>query len=246
MNLENTVSLVMGASAGIGVAVAEALAARGAKIAIAARRRAPLEKLAAKIGALPIVCDVADHVSAAAAVAETVQLYGRLDHLINNAGVIEPIGRIEDCDPTLWARSININLTGTFNAVHAALPHLLKTAGTIVNVSSGAAHRPLEGWSAYCSGKAGLAMLTRALILEYGDKGLKIYGFSPGTVRTQMQVSIRASGINPVSQLDPESLLPPALPAQVIAWLCGSTYPSGEHSIRDPELRAGAGLPPLD
>jgi NAD(P)-dependent dehydrogenase (short-subunit alcohol dehydrogenase family) len=249
-SLHGQVSLVMGASAGIGAAVAEALAAKGACIAIAARRRDAIDSLAAQLQAkgasvLPLTCDVSERAQVTAAVDATLQRFGRLDHLINNAGVIQPIGRLLDTDPAGWARAIDINLTGAFNTIHAALPHLLKQRGTIVNVSSGAAHRPLEGWSAYCTSKAGLAMLTRALILEYGEQGLRVYGFSPGTVRTAMQVAIRASGINPVSQLDPESLLPAEAPAKIIAYLCtadAADLPSGENTIRDDDLRRRAGV----
>jgi NAD(P)-dependent dehydrogenase (short-subunit alcohol dehydrogenase family) len=138
-----------------------------------------------------------------------------------------------------------INLTGPYNACHAALPHLLERGGTIINVSSGAAHRPLEGWSAYCSSKAGLAMLTRSIMLEYGDRGIRAYGFSPGTVRTDMQTIIRATGMNPVSQLPIEALIPPAAPAAAIAWLCtaeAADYPQGEIALRDDDLRRRAGV----
>lgn len=245
--LTGTTALLMGASAGIGAALAEELAARGANVAIAARRTAPLEALAAKLGAsvLPLTCDVSDFAQVEATVAATIARFGRLDHLINNAGVIEPIGRLTDTDPAEWARCIQINLTGAYNACRAALPHLLKQRGTIVNVSSGAAHRPLEGWSAYCASKAGLAMLTRAIMLEYGEQGIRAYGFSPGTVRTEMQTKIRATGLNPVSQLPIEALIPPAAPAQAIAWLCSADaadYPQGEIALRDEALLRRAGV----
>jgi NAD(P)-dependent dehydrogenase (short-subunit alcohol dehydrogenase family) len=246
-DLAGTVALVMGASAGIGAALVEALAARGAMLAIAARRRAPLDALATRLGpnVLPLSCDVSDAAQVAAAVAATVARFGRLDHLINNAGVIQPIGHLHETDPAEWAACIAINLTGAFNACHAALPHLLKQGGTIVNVSSGAGHRPLEGWSAYCASKAGLVMLTHALMLEYGHRGIRAYGFSPGTVRTDMQVAVRAAGMNPVSRLPIEALIPPAAPAGVIAWLCtpdAHDFPTGECAIRDDELRRRAGV----
>ncbi len=217
--LAGTVSLVMGASVGLGAAVAEILVAQGASIGIAARRADDLNALAARLGpkVLPIACDVADHGQVKAAVEATVARFGRLDHLINNAAVIEPIGRVADTDPGAWAKAIEINLTGNYYAIHACLPHLLASKGVIVNVSSGAAHRPQEGWGSYCASKAGLAMLGRSLMLEYGEQGLRVYGFAPGTVRTAMQEKIRASGMNPVSRLLPEQHLPPEIPAQVIA-----------------------------
>jgi NAD(P)-dependent dehydrogenase (short-subunit alcohol dehydrogenase family) len=245
--LAGTVSFVMGASVGIGASVAEILVAQGASIAIAARRGDELRALASRLGpkVLPLVCDVADHGSVKAAVDEAVGHFGRLDHLVNNAGVIEPIGRVDETDPAQWARAIQINLVGAYHAIHATLPHLLAAKGVIVNVSSGAAHRPLEGWGSYCASKAGLAMLGRSLMLEYGALGLRVYGFAPGGVRTAMQEKIRASGLNPVSQIKPEDHLPPELPAQVIAWLCrpeAADYPQGECNIRDEALQRRAGI----
>ena len=245
--LAGTVSFVMGASVGIGAAVAETLVAQGATVAIAARRGDELRALAARLGpqVLPLVCDVADYAAVKAAVDAAATHFGRLDHLVNNAGVIEPIGRVDQTDPAQWARAIQVNLVGAYHAIHATLPHLLEARGVIVNVSSGAAHRPLEGWGSYCTSKAGLAMLGRSLMLEYGGLGLRVYGFAPGGVRTAMQEKIRASGMNPVSQILPEDHLPPAIPAQVIAWLCradAADYPQGECSIRDDALRLRAGV----
>ena len=248
--LAGTVSFVMGASVGIGASVAEILVGQGASIGIAARRGDELRALAARLGprVLPIACDVADYAAVKRAVDEAAAHFGRIDHLVNNAGVIEPIGRVDQTDPAEWARAIQINLVGAYHAIHATLPHLLGAKGVIVNVSSGAAHRPLEGWGSYCASKAGLAMLGRSLMLEYGGQGLRVYGFAPGGVRTAMQEKIRASGLNPVSQIPPEGHLPPELPAAVIAWLChgeAADYPQGECSIRDEALlrRAGVVLP---
>ena len=119
----------------------------------------------------------------------------------------------------------------------------------IVNVSSGAAHRPQEGWAAYCAGKAGLAMLTKCTHLEYGAQGVRVYGFAPGVVDTAMQGAIRASGINPVSTLRREDLAPTDQPAKAIAWLCtqaAAGLAGQELDIRDPRpAQLCRGLPPL-
>src|SRR5690606_21246900 len=136
---------------------------------------------------------------------------------VNNAGVIEPIGRIADTDAATWARLITVNLVGAFNGVHAVLPRLAP-GGAIVNISSGAASNPMEGWSAYCASKAGLAMLTRSIHDEYGDR-VRAYGFRPGVVDTAMQAEIRASKLNPVSQIPQSNLLKPEIPAAAVAWL---------------------------
>jgi NAD(P)-dependent dehydrogenase (short-subunit alcohol dehydrogenase family) len=101
---------------------------------------------------------------------ETEQRLGSIDILVNNAGIIEPIGTLVQSDPAAWARSIEVNLVGAYHTARATLPRMLEACkGTVINISSGAAHRPLEGWSAYCSAKAGLAMLTNAIALEHSQ-----------------------------------------------------------------------------
>ena len=117
--------------------------------------------------------------------------------------------------------------------------------GTILNVSSGAAHGPVEGWSAYCASKAGAAMLTRMGDLEGREKGLRVLGLSPGTVATQMQREIKASGINRVSRLDWSEHIPADWPAKALLWMCGPEadgYLGGEVSLRDAQVRRQVGL----
>ena len=107
--------------------------------------------------------------------------------------------------------------------MRAALPGMIaRHSGTIITVSSGAAHNPLEGWGAYCSAKAGAAMLTRVAHVEAGALGVRVMGLSPGTVATGMQVKIRASGINPVSQLAPDAHIPADWPARALVWMCSA------------------------
>jgi NAD(P)-dependent dehydrogenase (short-subunit alcohol dehydrogenase family) len=128
---------------------------------------------------------------------------------------------VGEADPAEWARSIEINLIGAYYTIRAVLPGMIERGhGDIINVSSGAAHRPLEGWSAYCAGKAGLAMLTRSIDLEHRPAGIRVFGFQPGTTDTDMQVTIRASGVNMVSRIPREQLTPVAHPARAIVYLC--------------------------
>jgi 3-oxoacyl-[acyl-carrier protein] reductase len=219
--LKGKVAIVTGASRGIGAAVAEALAAAGVKVMLAARDGARAAELAGRLGGAAMGCDVADSAAVEHLVAATERQLGPVELLVNNAGVIEPIGMLADSDPQAWARNIAINLTGAYHVIRAVLPRMIAHGrGSIVNVSSGAAHRPLEGWSAYCAGKAGLAMVTRSIALETEGKGIRVYGFAPGTVDTDMQVQIRASGINRVSQIPRGSLAPVAAPAKAIVYLC--------------------------
>jgi len=97
---------------------------------------------------------------------------------------------------------------------------LANRGGTVINISSGAAHRALEGWSAYCCAKAGLATLTTALALETTRSGVRVFGLAPGVIDTDMQVTIRASGINRVSQIPRANLAPVEHPAAAILYLC--------------------------
>jgi 3-oxoacyl-[acyl-carrier protein] reductase len=247
-NLDGKVIIVTGASRGIGAAAAEALAKAGATVVLTARDGKLTEQTARSIGGLASArpCDVSDYAAFEALVTETKARFGRVDTLVNNAGVIEPIASIADSDPAAWARNVDINLTGAYHAIRAVLPGMLADGGgTIVNVSSGAAIRPLEGWSAYCSAKAGLHMLTRAVALETAGKGIRVFGFQPGTTDTDMQVLIRASGVNPVSQIPRGNLTPVAHPAAAIVYLCTAAADDlngQEFSLRDDSFRARLGL----
>jgi 3-oxoacyl-[acyl-carrier protein] reductase len=246
--LGGKVMIVTGASRGIDAAAAASLAKAGVIVVLAARDGKFAGEVAASIGenASARACDVSDYAAVEALVAETKARFGRLDGLINNAGVIEPIASIAESDPTVWARNIEINLTGAYHAIRAVLPGMIAAGGgTIVNVSSGAAIRPLEGWSAYCSAKAGLHMLTRAIALETEGQGIRVFGFQPGTTDTDMQVLIRASGVNAISQIPRENLTPVAHPAAAIVYLCtaeADDLNGQEFSLRDAPFRARLGL----
>jgi NAD(P)-dependent dehydrogenase (short-subunit alcohol dehydrogenase family) len=245
-SLSGKVVIVTGASRGIGAAAAAALAKAGASLVLTARDPTQIDSVAQAITrdggtAIAIPCDVSDWAAVQRVVAETQRRFGKIDALINNAGVIEPIAVTAESDPTAWACSIQINLIGAYYVIRAVLPPMLAAGGgTIVNVSSGAAHNPLEGWSAYCSGKAGLAMLTRQIALEHAAQGIRAFGFQPGTTDTEMQVVIRASGINPISKIPRENLTPVAHPAAAIVYLCTSAaddLAGKEFSLRDEAFR---------
>lgn len=221
---QERVALVTGASRGIGAASAVALARRGFLPVLAVRDLASVAAVIAHVESLglraaSVRCDVADDPSAQRAIAECLHLMGRLDALVNNAGQVDPIGKVAETDPAAWAAAVSVNLVGPYRMARAALPALSRSPrGCIVNLSTGAAHTPREGWSAYCSSKAGLAMLTRCLAGEYPQ--VATYGLQPGVVDTEMQVRIRASGINEISRIPREQLASPERPAAFIAWLC--------------------------
>lgn len=242
-------ALITGASRGIGAATARAFAEAGGNVALLARSRDAIAEIAGEIGpdhALAIPCDISRFWEVRAAVDACVQTFGRLDLIVNNAGVIEPVAHLAEADPDAWSQVIDINLKGVFNGMRAAMPVMIaQGGGTIVTISSGAAHGPLEGWSHYCTSKAGAAMLTRCADKEGRPQGLRVMGLSPGTVATQMQKEIKASGVNPVSQLDWSDHISPEWVARAILWMAGPDadgFVGEEVRLRDADTRARIGL----
>lgn len=248
MDMTNKTVMITGASRGIGAEAARVFAAAGANVALIARSQEAIADLAGEIGekAIAIPCNVARFGEMSAAVATTVQAFGGLDVLINNAGVIEPIAHLADADPDEWGQVIDINLKGVFNGIRAALPVMKDAgAGSILTISSGAAHGPVEAWSHYCASKAAVNMLNQCVDKEEAQNGIRAIGLSPGTVATQMQREIKSSGINPVSQLDWDVHVPADWPARTLLWMCGpdaDKYIGDEISLRDEDVRRAVGL----
>ncbi|PZQ52133.1 MAG: short-chain dehydrogenase [Rhodovulum sulfidophilum] len=243
--------VITGASRGIGAAAAEAMAAEGATLLLLARSADGLTALAERLRATgarveAMTCDIAHYGQVEAAIGHASEWLGGLDALINNAGMIDPIAPLASGDPAAWDHHVDVNLKGVYHGMRAALPVMrARGGGVIVNLSSGAAHNPLEGWSAYCAGKAGVAMLTRCAHLEMKGHGIRVFGLSPGTVATDMQRRIKASGINPVSQMDFAQHAPAEAPARALVWLCteaAAEFAGEEISLRDPAMRARIGL----
>jgi NAD(P)-dependent dehydrogenase (short-subunit alcohol dehydrogenase family) len=240
--------LVTGASRGIGAAAARSFVAAGARVAMVARDVDKLAALAGELGsdALAIPCDVARYREMEAAVQATVGAFGGLDVLVANAGVIAPIAPFGETDPEAWLRTQEINLGGMYHGLRAAWPVMAAAgSGRFVTLSSGAASRPLEGWSAYCASKAGAQMLMRAADLEGRAKGIRAVGLSPGTVDTDMQGDIRASGIGAISRMDRSEHISPERVARAVVALsgpAGDRYLGQEVSLRDAAVRAALGI----
>ncbi len=247
MDMTGKTALVTGASRGIGAAAARQFAAQGAKVVLVARSSAEIEAIASEIGGVAVAGDVADAALMRGAVGKAVSEFGGLDYLLNNAGILGPIRHLETLDPADFAQVMAININGVFNGIHAAMPEMRKRGGgVIVTVSSGAAHAPMEGWGQYCVSKAAINMLTRAVHKENAGSGIRAIGLSPGTVATEMQVIIKASGINPVSQLDPSVHIPAEWPAKAVTWMCepdvADEFDGQEISLRDEDIRRRIGL----
>lgn len=238
--------LITGASRGIGAAAAREFARAGAHVGLAGRASADLSAVAAETGGMALTCDVADYAQVVAAVDAMAAAHGRLDILINNAGMIDPISMVADADPEAWGRLIDVNVKGPFYGMRAALPGMIAAGGgTIITVGSGAAHNALEGWGAYCASKAGAWMLTRVADVEVRSKGVRTLSLSPGTVATGMQTAIRDSGVNAVSQLDWSAHIPPEWAGLCLAWMATSDadeWVGREVSLREPAIRSRLGL----
>lgn len=244
--------IVTGASRGIGAATARHLAGLGAAVTLAARDEAGVSGIAAEIAAAGgrargVGCDVADAAAVQALVEGATDWAGAVDVLVSNAGLIDPISHLADSDPEGWARAVNVNLTGAYLGMRFVLPQMLaRGSGTVLTISSGAALRPVEGWSHYCASKAGALALTRCADLECRAQGVRVLGLSPGTVATDMQRKIAASGINPISKMAFSDHIPPEWVAQAVAWACtpaADAHLGDDIQLRDPKVRAAVGLP---
>ncbi|MFD1149695.1 SDR family NAD(P)-dependent oxidoreductase [Saccharothrix hoggarensis] len=193
-HLQGKVALVTGASSGIGEATAVALAREGAAVVIAARRVARLTALAERLAGdgarvLAVELDVTDEAACRDAVARTVEAFGALDVLVNNAGVML-LGPVEGADTTDWTRMVSTNLLGVMFLTHAALPHLLAAKGTIVQVSSTAGRVVRSGTAVYNATKFGLNAFSESLRQEVTQRGVRVVVVEPGVVETELREHI--------------------------------------------------------
>lgn len=234
---EAMTALVTGAGRGIGRAVAEQLATQGLRVALLARTRDEVESAADAINAaggtaLGLACDVSDWHALQSCVTAAREQLGPITVLVNNAGVIGPLQPTATVDPEAWARVIEINVVGAFNAIRAVLPDMAAAGwGRIVNVSSGAAQGTgIVRASAYSASKAALDMLTRSLAAELSGDDIAVVSVYPGVVDTAMQTAIRAAPPDELGAATSErfhgyhregALLGPDEPARLIAALCG-------------------------
>jgi NAD(P)-dependent dehydrogenase (short-subunit alcohol dehydrogenase family) len=215
--LDGAIALVTGAGQGIGLATALSLRAAGAKV-IAGYYQRPLASLPAEIDQIRM--DVTQQSAVDSAAKLIGSKYGALDILVNNAGIVTPIGRFGDLSSEDMAIAFDVNVIGTHRVVKAMLPFLKRSRGVIVNAGSGAAFTPLEGWAAYCSSKAALAMLSRVIDLEIGSLGIKTFFLGIPPTDTAMQAKIRRSGLNKISEIPQSALNAVEVPASIITWLC--------------------------
>jgi NAD(P)-dependent dehydrogenase (short-subunit alcohol dehydrogenase family) len=222
--------LVTGAGKGIGAELVRILVARGAKVYAGVYPVEAAETLPA--AAVQIALDVINQTQVDAAIARITAETGRLDVLVNNAGMINPIGPLAELASDALVPAFAVNVVGVHRMAIAALPMLRASKGVIVNAGTGAATTPMEGWTVYCSTKAAMRMLTQMMAMELAPD-VKTYFVGIPPTDTAMQGSIRAAGMNPIAKIPQEKLVKPAVPASVLAWMCGPDARAVEEIMLD-------------
>jgi len=189
MKLKNRLAFITGGGRGIGRAIAIAFAREGASVALAARTRDQIDKVATEIGvaAAAFVCDVGLFGEVERAFELTIEKFGRApDILVNNAGIVETAPFVKT-DEAMWQRALAVNLTGTFHCTRLALPAMLGLGwGRIINIASIAGKTGAPYISAYAASKHGVLGLTRTLALEVAANGITVNAICPGYVDTEM------------------------------------------------------------
>jgi NAD(P)-dependent dehydrogenase (short-subunit alcohol dehydrogenase family) len=200
MRLQDKVAIVTGAGRGIGAAISLAFAEEGADLALVSRTLSEIMSVAAQVQktgrrAAAISADVSEKKSVDRMMEQVIREFGRVDVLVNNAGVQGPIGVMVDNDCENWIRTIQINLVGTFLCCKAVLPFMIKQGrGKIINLSGGGAAQPRPRFSAYSASKAAVVRLTETLAEELREFNIQVNAIAPGAVNTRMLDQVLAAG----------------------------------------------------
>jgi NAD(P)-dependent dehydrogenase (short-subunit alcohol dehydrogenase family) len=237
--LDGLVAIVTGGGQGLGAAIAEHYVTAGASVMICGRNLASLEAIKARLQpALAAgqrfeiaAADVAMPAQVDLLVAKTLERFGRIDVLVNNAGVYGPMGRIDEVDWQDWVDAISINLLGTVYPSRAVLAHYLERGrGKIINISGGGATNPLPGISAYAAAKAAVVRFTETMALEVRGHGIDINAIAPGLLATRLTDQLLEAGPAKVGQAFFERIsnsvkgggTPLAVPAKLCVWLASA------------------------
>lgn len=200
MKLHYKAAIITGAGRGLGRAIALAMAQEGARVTILSRTEPELTEVAASIRQLGGTCqifpgDVSLESDVSRMVKATLESFGRVDILVNNAAVIGPVRFLEDADTTAWRQTLGVNLDGACFCARQLVPHMLEQgAGKIINIASGLGEMPFPRFCAYGVSKAGIIQLTRSLSQELKSGNIQVNAIDPGVMNTSMQEQIRALG----------------------------------------------------
>lgn len=192
MRMENKVVILTGASSGIGEAAALRLAEEGAKVVVIARRFERLEELAAKAKGLageiyPLAGDMGNEEDIKKAVKTTVDKYGKVDVIVNNAGILDDFLSADNMKDEVWDRVINVNLTGPMKLIREAMPYMKEQkSGNIINISSVGGLFGAKGGIAYVSSKHAIIGMTKHIAAIFGDQGIRANVIAPGTIDTEI------------------------------------------------------------
>ena len=208
MPVKDKVVLITGASSGIGEATAKLLAQNGAKVMLLARREERLHELVSEIGdkAEFAKVDVTDYEAVKAAVEQTVQTFGKVDVIVNNAG-LGFLGHMEEAPISEWKTMVDVNVTGVLNTIHAALPHLLEQQGNIINIDSVAGHNYFPNAVVYCATKHAVKAISYGIRVEFRNR-VKVTNISPGAVETEFLDNFTHQATKEAMQKNFQGVLP--------------------------------------
>ena len=189
MKLSGKVALITGGSRGIGFAIAKTLSENGASVVITSKDSDKIKKAESKISnSFGITCDIKNKNQVQNVINQTIKKFGKLDILVNNAGIFPKIKKLHQIEEEDWNEVLDVNLTGQFRFTKEAIPHLQKTSGCIINISSDAGLKAYQGFNAdaYSASKAALIVLTKCWALEYSKDKIRVNCICPGVVDTDM------------------------------------------------------------
>ena len=240
--LIDKVAIVTGAGSGIGRACAIALANEGARLTLVGRRKHLLQELAREIGpsALAVSADVSESADIDRVVQQTVGHFGKLDVLLNNAGILH-VGTVEQITEAQWDETFHINVRGLWLLSRAALPHMRKAGGgSIINVASVLGINGARNRASYAPSKGAVVLLTKCMAIDHGHEGIRVNAICPSFVETDLTDAIISKaldpeavrreriGVHPIGRLgQPQDIagLAVYLASQESSWVTGAVFP---------------------